>query len=150
MESITKNNVRHSNNYIKKNSYSAKYNIPKLNTYLNSDEIRNLRNLEKLSNKSKIISEKKRDIMNLTLKEFIENWANNNIDIFTDLVKFITNLRNYNGYFNDIDSTGNWTNGILIIVKDFVNIFKKDRRSIYFGVTLILISLLFYFIQITS
>ena len=37
--------------------------------------------------------------MNLTIREFIQNWANNNIDIFTDLVKFISNLRNYNGLF---------------------------------------------------
>ena len=128
----------------------GKYNIPKLNTYLNETEKKNLSELERVANVSKKISEHKRDILNLSIREFINNWATNNIDIFSDCVKFFGNITNYKGYFNDIDATGNWTTGIYVIIKDFIEIFKKDLRSIYFGVTLVLISLLLYFIQITS
>ena len=147
---FNKTSLNKFNRLYDKNIELGKYNIPKLNTYLNKSEVNNLKNLEKLSNKSKKITEFNSDIMNLSINEFIDRWANNNIDIFTDLVKFMSGLRNYKGYFNDIDQTGNWTTGIYVIIKDFVNIFTKEKRSIYFGITLILISLLLYFIQITS
>ena len=132
------------------NLSKKKYNIPRLNTYLNKSEIKNLKKLEKISNKSSKLDIHNNDIMNLSIKEFIEHWANNNINIFSDIVQFFSNITNYKGYFNDIDKSENWTIGIYIIIKDFTGIFKKDKRSIYIGVTLILISILIYFIQITS
>ena len=52
----------------------GKYNIPKLNTYLNETEKKNLSELERVANVSKKISEHKRDILNLSIREFINNW----------------------------------------------------------------------------
>ena len=133
--------TKESNNY---------YDIPKLNTFLSDKEIKSLDKLNKVSNKIRDYDSDNKDIMNLTIKEFLNRWANNNIDIFSDLVLFFSNLKNYHTYFNDIDNTGNLTIGFMKIISDFINIFKIKNRSIYFGVTLVLISLLIYFIQITS
>ena len=133
--------TKESNNY---------YDIPKLNTFLSDKEIKSLDKLNKVSNKIRDYDSDNKDIMYLTIKEFLNRWANNNIDIFSDLVLFFSNLKNYHTYFNDIDNTGNLTIGFMKIISDFINIFKIKNRSIYFGVTLVLISLLIYFIQITS
>ena len=133
--------TKESNNY---------YDIPKLNTFLSDKEIKSLDKLNKVSNKIRDYDSDNKDIMNLTIKEFLNRWANNNIDIFSDVVLFFSNLKNYHTYFNDIDNTGNLTNGFMKIISDFINIFKIKNRSIYFGITLVLISLLIYFIQITS
>ena len=133
--------TKESNNY---------YDIPKLNTFLSDKEIKSLDKLNKVSNKIRDYDSDNKDIMNLTIKEFLNRWANNNIDIFSDVVLFFSNLKNYHTYFNDIDNTGNLTHGFMKIISDFINIFKIKNRSIYFGITLVLISLLIYFIQITS
>ena len=53
-------------------------------------------------------------------------------------------------YFDDIDETGQWFTGINKILKEFMNIFTKNGRSLYIGLTLILISFSLYLIQITS
>ena len=134
----------------KKKTDAAKYNISKLNTFLNDGEIANLNKLEKISNKSRKIDEFNRDILNLSVRDLVQNWANENVNIFSDVVFFMSSLNKYKGYFRDIDETNNWTTGVYQILKDFSDIFIKDMRSIYFGATLVLISLLLYFIQITS
>ena len=80
----------------------------------------------------------------------IKEWSNTMLLIFTELVNFIAGINKYSGYFDDIDETGQWFTGINKILKEFMNIFIKNGRSLYIGLTLILISFSLYLIQITS
>ena len=57
----------------------------------------------------------------MSIKNLFEKWASVNINIFVDITNFISNLSKYNNYFDDIDETGQWYNGIVNIIKDTHN-----------------------------
>ena len=88
--------------------------------------------------------------MNMTISEIVNKWATINIHTIIDLTNFFSGLNKYKMYFDDIDETGQWFTGINKILKEFMNIFTKNGRSLYIGLTLILISFSLYLIQITS
>ena len=87
--------------------------------------------------------------MNLTLNTIIKNWANVNSLVFSELIIFFSNIRKYSEYIDEEN-----TNSFLIATKHFIedlfHIFNKNGRLLYIGITLILISLMIYFIGITS
>lgn len=121
----------------------------KLKTFLNSNE---LEELKYLNTKVEDISESvknRTDIMNLSLNELINNWANTNSIIFSELVVMFADINKYSSYVRE-DNANSILVAISNIVKDLSIIFSKDGRLLYIGITLILISILIYFIGITS
>jgi len=121
----------------------------KLKTFLNSNE---LEELKYLNTKVEDISESvknRTDIMNLSLNELINNWANTNSTVFSELVVMFADINKYSSYVRE-DNANSILVAISNIIKDLSNIFSKDGRLLYIGITLILISILIYFIGITS
>tara|TARA_B110000908_G_C10170044_1_gene410363 strand:- start:544 stop:984 length:441 start_codon:yes stop_codon:yes gene_type:complete len=125
------------------------YNIPEMNVFLNKEEIDEL---DEYNEKSRKYQENKKyntEFLNKSLNELIIIWSNTHLNIITDLTEFTKNIAVYSDYFNDLE-TNNIMRGIYLFVKDFLFIFVKKQRSIYVGITFILISLLFFFIGISS
>ena len=89
-------------------------------------------------------------IMNMSIRNVIKLWSKNNIDILVDITKFFSNFKKYNKYFDDIDETKMWFDGLKLIVYDLFVIFTKEKRIIFIGITLLLLSFGLYIIQITS
>ena len=121
----------------------------KLKTFLNSNE---LEELKYLNTKVEDISESvknRTDIMNLSLNELINNWANTNSTVFSELVVMFADINKYSSYVRE-DNANSILVAISNIIKDLSIIFSKDGRLLYIGITLILISILIYFIGITS
>ena len=129
---------------------TSKFDSAKLNTFLNKNEIAELEYLNKKAETlDKNINDKK-DIFNLTINQVLQNWANTNMLIFKDLVQLFSNLGVYNKYFSEKEDSKALINGIFAIFNDIRIIFLKKDRAIYIGITFILISILFYFIGLTS
>lgn len=128
---------------------NTKFNIAKLNTYLNSNEISELEYLNQQVDKANQSINDRTDIMNLSLNMILKNWANVNSQVFAEIVVFVSGLDKYKEYIDDEDN-----NSFLIAFKhffvDLLQIFTKDGRLLYIGLTFILISILIYFIGITS
>lgn len=121
-----------------------------MDKYLSDTEKEQLEYLNTTSNRINKLQNEKRDPFNMTLSELIQNWANANIHVLIDITNFFSNLQKYNRYFDDIDNTGQWFNGIKKFILDLSSIFVKKNRSIYIGFTLILLSFALHLIQITS
>ena len=128
---------------------SSKFDIDKLNTYLNANEISELKYLNEQAEKANESLKDKSDIMNLSLNELINNWANVNSKVFSDIVIFMSNIGKYREYIEDDDSNS-FLYALQNLLSDFMKIFNQEGRLLYIGMTLILISVLIYFIGITS
>lgn len=128
---------------------NTEFDSNKLNAYLNSNELAELEYLNEQVNKANESLSNRTDIMNLTLNTIIKNWANVNSLVFSELIIFFSNIRKYSEYIEEEN-----TNSFLIATKHFIedlfHIFNKNGRLLYIGITLILISLMIYFIGITS
>jgi len=131
-------------------SNNDSYNFPNLNVYLNDDEVDQLKSLNKTSNLSQKSINDKKDPLNISIKNLFTIWAKMNVDIFTDLVVFFSTLGKYSKFFDDVDNTTQWYNGIRLILSELIKIFTKDQRVIYFGFTLIVLSFMLYLIGISS
>lgn len=121
-----------------------------LDSKLSEKEQKELRILNKKSNKLRKQIKKNDDPLNMSIREFMRNWADTTIYIMIDLTNFFNNLSRYKSHFNDIDDTDNWVSGISKMLKKLYSIFTKKQRTIYMGFTLILLSFALYVIQITS
>ena len=122
-----------------------------ISKYLNNDEKKFLEELNKSSNNLKTKQLEQNNILNLPIKIIFDNWKVEMRNIILDLTEFISDIKNNNSKcFNDIDNTNEIFKGIFNIFNKLINIFTKDKRSIYFGITLIILSMLLYIIQITS
>ena len=122
-----------------------------ISKYLNNDEKKFLEELNKSSNNLKTKQLEQNNILNLPIKIIFDNWKVEMRNIILDLTETISEITNNNSkYFNDIDNTNEIFKGIFNIFNKLINIFTKDKRSIYFGITLIILSMLLYIIQITS
>ena len=121
-----------------------------MDKYLSDTEKEQLEYLNTTSNRINKLQNEKKDPFNMTLSELIQNWANANIHVLIDITNFFSNLQKYNRYFDDIDNTGQWFNGIKKFILDLSSIFVKKNRGIYIGFTLILLSFALHLIQITS
>ena len=119
--------------------------------YLSPNERKILKILNKSSNKLSREYQKQNNFFNLSLHTISKRWGNVMKNIIKDLTIFLQDFQeNYSLYFNDIDNTSSWINGTTNIFKDLVFIFVRDDRSIYFGITLIILSILIYILQISS
>lgn len=121
-----------------------------LDSKLSEKEQKELRILNRKSNKLRKQIKKNDDPLNMSIREFMRNWADTTIYIMIDLTNFFNNLSRYKSHFNDIDDTNNWVSGISKMLKKLYSIFTKKQRTIYMGFTLILLSFALYVIQITS
>ena len=96
-----------------------------MDKYLSDTEKEQLEYLNTTSNRINKLQNEKRDPFNMTLSELIQNWANANIHVLIDITNFFSNLQKYNRYFDDIDNTGQWFNGIKKFILDLSSIFVK-------------------------
>jgi len=126
---------------------NSKFN--KLKTFLNSNELEELKYLNTKVVDINTSKKNKTDIMNLSLNVLINNWANINSIVFSELVLFFANINKYSSFIDE-DNTNSILVAANMMLKDLINIFSKDGRLLYMGITLILISILMYFIGITS
>ena len=122
----------------------------KLSVSLSDRETNNIKNLNEQSNKLQNINRYRNDPINMSIKELFYKWTSVNIETFSDIVTFISNISIYSQYFDDIDHTGQWYKGIRIILRNLFKIFTKDNRPIFIGITLLVFSFALYIIQITS
>jgi hypothetical protein len=130
---------------------SSYYNFPNLNMYLNDDEVKELEDLNKKSNRAQNSLKDNNDPFSMSISKLIVIWRLKNLEVFKDLVNLFSNFEaKYSDYFNDIDETKQWFSGIMIILKDIFKIFTKDNRAIYIGMTLLIISFLLNIIDISS
>lgn len=121
-----------------------------INILLNKDEKKKLNTLNKKSNKINQIKQLESDFMNKSLREIYINWGKVNMSIIEDLVTFSNEINNYSKFFNDLDDSTNILTGIISILKDIYDIFTKNDRGIYVGITFIIFSILYYMIGISS
>ena len=83
------------------------------------------------------------DFFKLSLSDLLKNWSNNMQAIMIDLTDTL--------YINEyIQKTDNIYQFIVVLTIKLWNIFTKEFRVIYFGMTLIFISILMYFVNISS
>lgn len=125
------------------------FNIPKLNTYLNSDEVKELEYLNNIAEKTNESIKDRTALGNLTVNEILKNWSNVNMQVFIDLVNLFSNIDKYSSIIDD-EQSNTIFKAMLTFLSDLRYIFIKDKRAVYIGMTLILVSILFYFIGITS
>ena len=118
--------------------------------YLSNNEKNKLKKLNKTSNKLNKDIRISNDILNLPIKSIINRWSIEMSNIIIDLTNFFSNLNNNDKNFNDIDNLSQILAEIIKICNKLVLIFLKGERSIYFGLTLIILSFLLYIIQISS
>lgn len=118
--------------------------------YLSDNEKNFLNQLDTKSNFLNDEIKKSRDFLNISIKQLFINWSQIMNQIINELTTFISNSRKFSKYFNDIDNTNRWFIGVKNFFSELIYIFVKDNRSIYFGVSLVILSLLIYFIQISS
>ena len=126
------------------------YNFPNMNVYLNEKEIKEIESLNTMANAARFSRQMRDDPANTTVKDFFSIWANKNMAIFVDIVAFFSKLDKFSIYFEDVDDTKQWYNGISKMVVEFISIFIKDTRAIYIGITLVILSFLLYLIDISS
>ena len=126
METNIKNEIKYNDSLLKKSSLSDdnKYN------YL-------------------INNEKQKTFFQLSLMEIMNNWSNVSILIIKELVDILS-LKDYKQYFNNVEDGYQIYLGIYELIKDIFHTFVKDDRGYYSGMSIIIISILIYYIYITS
>jgi hypothetical protein len=83
------------------------------------------------------------DFFHLSLSDLLKNWSNNMQAIMIDLTETL--------YVNEyIRKTDNIYQFIVVFATKLWEIFTKEFRIIYFGMTLIFISILIYFVTISG
>ena len=122
-----------------------------LEKYLTEDEQRRLIELRQLAKNARSSVEESNHPLRMTLPQLIQRWITIHRDIIGDLVNFTSGFQGtYGIYFQDIDQTKQWFQGILLIVKRLLGIFTQDDRGIYVGISLIILSLWIYFLYIAE
>lgn len=117
----------------------TKYDEPK--DYLTERERKILEETNALANKAN--DNRVVDFFNLSLKQILQNWSNNMQAILVDLTEEL--------YLDEsIRKTDNIYQFLNVFSNKLWQIFTKDFRIIYFGLTLIFISVVIYFINISS
>jgi len=130
-----------SNEVGSKNTIELDY--PKPTDYLSEDEKHFLQNTNSLANLIQDESRKQKDFFQLSLNDILKNWSNNTQAILIDLTKDVDINQTIKG-------TNNFYEFITTITGQIWQICTKDYRIIYFGMTLIFISIMMYFIGISK
>ena len=111
--------------------------------YLTERERNIIRETSELANKSQTILAEETDLFHLSLNQLLRNWSNNMQAILID----ITDTLQIN---EDIKNTSNIYEFMVVFIHKLWNIFTKEYRIIYFGMTLIFISIVIYFVYASS
>lgn len=123
------------------NRLSINYKTPQ--EYLTDRERNIIREASALANKSQSIMAEQTDLFHLSINQLLSNWSNNMQAILID----ITDTLHIN---EDIKNTSNIYEFIVVFIHKLWNIFTKEYRIIYFGMTLIFISIVIYFVYASS
>jgi molecular chaperone GrpE (heat shock protein) len=115
---------------------------------LSPSEITEMERLTAASNALQLSANWYKNPVNMSLKDLYKEWASKNLETINDIIKFMVNIGDYSKYFTDIDETKQWFTGIYMILKDFIDIFRKEDRSIYIGFTIMIVALMVWYIQI--
>ena len=118
--------------------------------YLSNKEKSTLDALNESANKLKTASTEDDDLLNISISKLFKNWADKMQEIISDLAGLSSKLSRFSKYFDDINNPRDWWIGMRKFISSFITIFTKEQRSIYFGITLVIISIMIYIIQITS
>jgi hypothetical protein len=123
------------------NRLSTNYKTPQ--EYLTERERNIIREASALANKSQSIMAEQTDLFHLSINQLLSNWSNNMQAILID----ITDNLHIN---EDIKNTSNIYEFMVVFIHKLWNIFTKEYRIIYFGMTLIFISIVIYFVYASS
>jgi uncharacterized membrane protein len=126
-----------------KSSYDlqTKYKTPE--EYLTKRERKILEETNALANDASERQTEQMDLFHLSLKQLLRNWSNSMQAILVDL----TDTLDIN---KDLKNTNNIYEFMVVFFNKLWNIFTKEYRIIYFGMTLIFISMVIYFVFISS
>ncbi len=111
--------------------------------YLTARERKTIFEADTLAKRANTLGKSESDFFNLSLQQILKNWSNNMQAILIDL----TDTLHVN---DDIKKTQNIYEFLVVFFGKIWTIFTKDFRIIYFGMTLIFISILIYFVYISS
>ena len=103
--------------------------------------------LNKINDKSNEIRRglsMKKDFFNLSLTEILNRWATVHNEILADLSKISYSNK---WSMNRVDL---WWDNIFLLLDNIIKSVVKEERLIYVGISLIIMSILIYLIQITS
>ena len=119
-----------------------------MHQYLNDEELQILDDINEIQENIHKHKKETKKLENMSLKNLFGLWIKTNVDILNDISKI--NYKSYEKYFEDIDNTKYWWNGILTFIKFLFGILTKGNRIIFMGINLIIVSILIYFISSTS
>jgi len=111
--------------------------------YLSDSEKNVLNKVNKLSNKLSDKNIKNKNIFNKTIHEVVQRWSKVHQNIINELIDLFTNMDSYDEY-------NYWWEYIIKYFKKTLEIFLKEDNMIYSGITLIFISVVIYFVDITD
>jgi len=115
---------------------------------LSPNEITEMERLSATANALQLSSNNYKNPLNMSLRDLFKEWARQTLNTIMDMISFMVNIGDYKKYFTDIDQTNQWFSGILTILRDFFKIFRKDQRSLYVGFTILIVSLMLWYINV--
>ena len=119
---------------------------PKIMEYLSEQEKKTLESLNKVSNTLNNQTAFIKDILNKPIHEILQNWSLSQQHILHDLIKVFENKN----IIEEIQNDSHWWNPIFKTCKQIYDIFSKDDRMIYMGMTIVFIALILVFVNITE
>jgi hypothetical protein len=114
--------------------------------FLSQQERAYLTYINKTTNNLRDDMQKNTNFMGLTLEAIFTKWSLTMRQILDDIL----NLKwsNYSSYFQYVEDTGLWVQGIKKIIGDLWVIFIGNDRAIYSGMTIVIIAILLYLLDI--
>lgn len=122
-------------------NYSLETLYPEEEDYLMDHEKKLLKGATEKANRAQ--AEKRVDFLNISLNEILRNWSNSMQEILRDLSKTM-DVNNY------ILESENAYEFVTLFFDQIWEIFTKNDRLIYVGLTFIFISFVIYFINVSS
>jgi len=115
---------------------------------LSPTEITEMERLSATANALQLSNNDYKNPLNMSLRDLFKEWSKQTLNTIMDIISFMVNIGDYQKYFTDIDQTSQWFTGIITILRDFMNIFRKDQRSLYVGFTILIISIMLWYINV--
>jgi molecular chaperone GrpE (heat shock protein) len=115
---------------------------------LSPDEVAELERLTLASNALQMSSQNYKNPLNMSMKDLFKEWTTTNLKVVNEIIQFMTNIGDYSRYFEDIDQSKQWLEGVLLIMRNFIKIFTKENRSIYVGFTILLMTFMIWYIDV--
>ena len=126
-----------------KDKYTLETSAPSANNYLTETEKLLIKNASKTANNISASTSTSNDFMSLSLTQIMSNWSNAMQNIMLDISRNVS----VNQYIRESDNAYEF---IVQIITNLWQIMSSDDRLIYFGMTLIFIAIVVYFVNITN